>query len=345
MKYHLLPKTDLNISTLCLGTMTFGEQNSEADAHAQLDYAVAAGINFIDTAEMYPVPGKATTQGLTESYVGSWLAKQSRDKIILASKISGPNRGMDWIRGGPLLNREHIHAACDASLKRLQTDYIDLYQLHWPARHVPMFGQSYYDPSQEPAHTPDFAEQLSALGELVQAGKVRHIGLSNETPWGVMEASRVAQAQSLPRIATIQNVFNLINRQFENGLVETCHRQDVGLLAYSPLAFGLLSGKYLDNPQAAGRMTRFSNFGARYLKPAVPGAIEAYVKLAREHGLSPAQMALAWVSSRWYVASNIIGATTMAQLKENIGSLDVVITPELDAAIEAIHKQSPNPAN
>lgn len=345
MKYRLLAGTDLNISTLCLGTMTFGEQNSEAEAHEQLDYAQAAGINFIDTAEMYPVPGKAETQGLTESYVGTWLAKQSRDKIILASKISGPNRGMDWIRGGPKLNREQIISACNASLKRLRTDYLDLYQLHWPARHVPMFGQSYYDPSQEPDHTPDFAEQLAALNELVIAGKVRHIGLSNETPWGVMEANRVAKAQSLPRIASIQNVFNLINRNFENGLVETCHRENVGLLAYSPLAFGLLSGKYLDNPHAAGRMTRYSNFGARYLKPAVPPAIAAYVQLSREHGLSPAQMALAWVSSRWYVASNIIGATTMAQLKENIASLDVLITPELDAAIEAIHKQSPNPAN
>lgn len=345
MKYRLLAGTDLNISTICLGTMTFGEQNSEKDAHEQLDYALAAGINFIDTAEMYPVPGKPETQGLTESYVGSWLAGQSRDKIILASKISGPNRGMDWIRGGPQLNREQIHAACDASLQRLRTDYLDLYQLHWPARSVPMFGQSYYDPAQEKPDTPDFAEQLSALDELVKAGKVRHIGLSNETPWGIMEASHIARQQGLPRIATIQNVFNLINRQFENGLAETCHREQVGLLAYSPLAFGLLSGKYLDNPQAEGRMTQFSNFGSRYLKPEVPAAIAAYVQLARDHGLSPAQMALAWVSSRWYVASNIIGATTMDQLKENIGSLDVVITPELDAAIEAIHKRSPNPAN
>lgn len=339
-----LPGTTLKVSSLCLGTMTFGEQNTEPEAHAQLSRAIDCGINFIDTAEMYPVPAKASTQGLTESYVGSWLKQQSRDKIILASKVSGPNRGMDWIRGGPQLNREQILAACDASLRRLNTDYIDLYQLHWPARHVPMFGQTYYEPSQEYDNTPTLLEQLSALNELVQQGKVRYIGLSNETPWGVSAFIRLAEQHHLPRICTIQNVYNLINRNYDHGLSETCHREQVSLLAYSPLAFGLLSGKYLNNPSAEGRMSRFSNFGQRYLKPQVPAAVAAFCKLAQRHDLSPAQMALAWLQSRWYVASTIIGATSLTQLAENIDSASIQLSDELLAEIEAIHRISPSPA-
>lgn len=339
-----LPGTTLKVSSLCLGTMTFGEQNTEPEAHAQLSRAIDCGINFIDTAEMYPVPAKASTQGLTETYVGSWLKQQSRDKIILASKVSGPNRGMDWIRGGPQLNREQILAACDASLRRLNTDYIDLYQLHWPARHVPMFGQTYYEPSQEYDNTPTLLEQLSALNELVQQGKVRYIGLSNETPWGVSAFIRLAEQHHLPRICTIQNVYNLINRNYDHGLSETCHREQVSLLAYSPLAFGLLSGKYLNNPSAEGRMSRFSNFGQRYLKPQVPAAVAAFCKLAQRHDLSPAQMALAWLQSRWYVASTIIGATSLVQLAENIDSASIQLSDELLAEIEAIHRISPSPA-
>lgn len=344
MQYRKLSGTHLEVSRLCLGTMTFGQQNSETEAHAQLDRARAAGINFIDTAEMYPVPASAQTQGATETIVGNWLKRQPRDQLVIASKVAGPNRGMDWLRGGPQLDRQQIIAACEASLRRLQTDYLDLYQIHWPARHVPMFGETYYDPAKEKPGMPELDEQLAALGELVAAGKVRHVGLSNETPWGVCECARLAREKNLPRVATIQNAFNLINRTFEMGLAEACHREQVSLLAYSPLAFGLLSGKYVGNEAAPGRMSLFPQFGVRYRKPEVPGAIAAYAALAREHGLTPAQLALAWVTSRWYVASTIIGATTLAQLEENLGSLDIAITPELEAAIETIHRHSPSPA-
>ncbi|QZA82097.1 NADP(H)-dependent aldo-keto reductase [Deefgea piscis] len=344
MQMKTLPGTDLSVSSLCLGTMTFGEQNTESQAHSQLDYAYSHGINFIDTAEMYPVPANAQTQGLTESYVGSWLKQQRRDQLIVATKVAGPNRGMEWIRGGPQLTRGHILAACDASLLRLNTDYIDLYQLHWPARHVPMFGQSYYEPSQEYADAPELHEQLAALKELVDQGKIRYVGVSNETPWGVMAFTRLAEQYQLPRIATIQNVYNLINRTYDYGLAEVCHREQVSLLAYSPLAFGLLSGKYLHDAKADGRMTRFANFGQRYLKPQVPAAIAAFTALAERNQISPAQMALAWLQSRWYVASTIIGATTMAQLAENIASTQLILNDSLLAEIEAIHRQSPSPA-
>ncbi|WP_148716314.1 aldo/keto reductase [Chitinolyticbacter meiyuanensis] len=344
MQYRLLPASDLRVSSLCLGTMTFGEQNSEAEAHAQLDRAVASGINFIDTAEMYPVPAKAETQGRTEMLVGSWLAKQARDQLVLATKVSGPQRGMPWMRGGPQFTAEQIVAACDASLQRLRTDYIDLYQLHWPARHVPMFGDTYFDPAKEPDVVPSVYEQLEALEPLVRSGKVRYVGLSNETPWGVMEFLRLAREHDLPRPVTIQNVFNLLNRGFEHGLTEVCHREQVALMAYSPLAFGLLSAKYQDDAAADGRMTRFPQFGVRYRKPYVETAIAAYAALAREHGLTPAQLALAWVQRRWYVASTIIGATTLAQLEENIGSSDIVLSEALQQGIEAIHARCPNPA-
>jgi aryl-alcohol dehydrogenase-like predicted oxidoreductase len=344
MPSRTLPGTELTVSSLCLGTMTFGEQNTEVEAHAQLSRAMECGINFIDTAEMYPVPAKASSQGLTESFIGSWLKHQVRERIVLASKVSGPNRGMEWIRGGPQLNREQIIAACDASLKRLNTDYIDLYQLHWPARHVPMFGQTYYEPSQEYSNTPTLLEQLSALNELVQQGKVRYIGVSNETPWGVSALTQLADQHNLPRIRTIQNVYNLINRNYDHGLSETCHREEVSLLAYSPLAFGLLSGKYLENPNADGRMTRFANFGQRYLKPQVPPAVSAFCELAARHQINPAQMALAWLQSRWYVASTIIGATSLQQLNENMASTEIKLSDDLLAEIEAIHRLSPSPA-
>ncbi|WP_255989852.1 aldo/keto reductase [Chitinolyticbacter albus] len=344
MHYRLLPASDLKVSSLCLGTMTFGEQNCEADAHTQLDRAVGAGINFIDTAEMYPVPAKAETQGRTESFVGSWLARQRRDSIVLATKVSGPQRGMPWIRGGPQFDAAQIVAACDASLARLRTDYIDLYQLHWPARHVPMFGDTYFDPAKEPADVPSVYEQLDAMERLVKAGKVRYVGLSNETPWGVMEFLRLAREHNLPRPVTIQNVLNLLNRGFEHGLTEVCHREQVALMVYSPLAFGLLSAKYQDNAQAEGRMTCFPQFGVRYRKPYVEAAITAYATLARAHGLTPAQLALAWVQSRWYVASTIIGATTLAQLDEDLGSVSIKLSEELQQAVEAIHARCPSPA-
>ncbi|UXY14615.1 aldo/keto reductase [Chitiniphilus purpureus] len=344
MRYRLLPASDLTVSAICLGTMTFGEQNSTAEAHAQLDRALAAGVNFIDTAEMYPVPARAETQGRTEAILGDWLVRQPRDRVVVASKVAGPQRGMAWMRGGPQYTADQIVAACDASLSRLRTDYIDLYQLHWPARHVPMFGETDFDPAKEPTEVPSVYVQLEALDQLVRAGKVRYVGLSNETPWGVMEFLRLAREHGLPRPISIQNVCNLLHRGFEHGLTEVCHREDVGLLAYSPLAFGLLSAKYQDDPGADGRMTRFPEFGARYRKPHVQSAIADYARLAREHGLSPAQLALCWLMQRWYVSSTIIGATTAAQLEENLGCLDLPLDPALLAAIEAIHLRCPNPA-
>ncbi|MFA6973024.1 MAG: NADP(H)-dependent aldo-keto reductase [Gallionella sp.] len=343
MEYRKLGDSDLNVSALCLGTMTFGEQNSEQDAHAQLDLAVSHGVNFIDTAEMYPVAPCAETQGRTESYIGSWLKHQQRDRLIVASKIAGPARGFSWIRNGPRINREHINAAIDTSLLRLQTDYIDLYQIHWPDRYVPMFGATSYDVALEHDTVP-ITEQLLALAELVKAGKIRHIGLSNETPWGVGEFVRCAEQLGLPRIASIQNAYHLMNRSFESGLAEVCHHANVGLLAYSPLAFGHLTGKYLADPQAHGRITLFPGFGQRYNKPNVSAASAAYVHIAQQAGLSPAQMALAYARTRWFTGSVILGATTLAQLTENLESHDVVLSTDVIEQIEAVHKLYPNPA-
>ena len=343
MEYKRLGSSTLKVSNLCLGTMTFGEQNTEADAHAQLDMAIDHGVNFIDTAEMYPVAPRADTQGKTESYVGSWLKDQQRDQLVVATKVTGPSRGFEWIRGGPKVNSEHIHAAIDGSLARLQTDYVDLYQIHWPDRYVPMFGGSSYDTSLE--HKSEAIDkQLEALGDLVHSGKVRYIGLSNETPWGVSEFIRLAKQKNLPCVVSIQNAYNLMNRTFEAGLAEVCRHEKVGLLAYSVLAFGHLSGKYLDDPKADGRITLFPQFGQRYNKTNVPEATQFYVKIAREAGLSPAQMALAFARTRWFTDSVIIGATSLEQLKENLDSADTVLSEEVLAQIEAVHNHYPNPA-
>ena len=342
MRYNFLGKSELKVSEFALGTMTFGEQNTLADACAQLDYAVAQGVNFIDTAEMYPVPGKAETQGRTEEYVGQWLKTQSRDQLIVATKVAGPARGFGWIRGGPpALDRANIMAAVDASLGRLQTDYIDLYQLHWPDRNVPMFGKIDYDPALEKP-TVAIEEQLTVLSELVKRGKVRHIGISNETAWGVAEFLKVSERLGLQRIVSIQNPYNLINRAFEIGLHEMCHREQLSLLAYSPLAFGLLSGKYAQDPQAHGRMTLFSAFGMRYHKPNVPAAVAEYAALARSRGLSPAVLALAFVRSRAFVASTIVGATSLGQLQENLQHIE--LDAEILKGIEVIHMRYFNPA-
>lgn len=343
MEYRQLGTSDLTVSALSLGTMTFGEQNTEAEAHAQLDYAVARGVNFIDTAEMYPVAPRAETVHRTEIYIGNWLKHQPRDKLIVATKIAGPSRGFGWIRNGPRVNREHIHAAIDASLRRLQTDYVDLYQIHWPDRYVPMFGSTSYDVAQERESTP-IAEQLSVLAELVKAGKVRHIGLSNETPWGVSEFVRIAEQLGLPKIVSIQNAYHLMNRTFEAGLSEVCHHSKVGLLAYSPLAFGWLTGKYIANPNAQGRITLFPGFGQRYNKVNVPAATQEYVQLAKEIGITPAKLALSFARTRWFTSSVILGATNMAQLKENLDSTAVTLDQETLEKIERIHRLSPNPA-
>ena len=343
MEYRQLGSSDMKVSALCLGTMTFGEQNTEAEAHEQLDYAVSRGVNFIDTAEMYPVPPRAETAHRTETYVGTWLKNQTRDKLIVATKIAGPSRGFEWIRNGPKINRDHINAAIDASLKRLQTDYVDLYQIHWPDRYVPMFGGTGYEAGKEHDTVP-IAEQLQALAELVKAGKVRHIGLSNETPWGVSEFVRCAKQLGLPKIVTVQNAYHLMNRTFESGLAEVCRHTNVALLAYSPLAFGWLTGKYLTDPNTKGRITLFPNFGQRYAKVNVPAASAEYVRIAREAGMSPATMALAFARTRWFTSSVILGATNLNQLTENLDSAEVALSAEVLKEIEAVHKIYPNPS-
>ena len=338
MRTRKLGPTDLEVSRICLGTMTWGEQNSEAEAHQQLDYAVAQGINFIDAAEMYPVPPRAETQGRTEQYLGSWLkARGGRDRLVIASKVIGPGE-FPWIRGGPRLDRASVLAACDTSLRRLQTDVIDLYQVHWPARSTNYFGQLNYRATNDRAATP-IEETFGAMAELVQQGKVRHIGISNETPWGVSEYFRLSRERSLPRPVSIQNPYSLLNRSFEVGLSEFAHRDKLGLLAYSPLAFGVLAGKYLDGARPPqGRITLFPRFG-RYNGEHANAAVAEYLALARQHGLDPAQMALAFVTSRPFTVSTIIGATSMEQLRSNIASSEIKLSDEVLQGIEAIHKR------
>lgn len=334
MEYRRLGTSDLQVSAICLGTMTFGRQNSEAEGHAQLDYARQQGINFIDTAEMYPVAAQAETFGRTEEIVGNWLARQPRHQIVLASKATGSSRGMNWIRNGRLtFDRAGLQAAIDGSLQRLRTDYVDLYQLHWPERNQPMFGQTQYDPTKEHDYTP-ILEQLEALAALVRAGKVRYIGVSNEHPWGVMEFVRLAEAHGLPRIATIQNAYNLINRRYDYGLAELCYREQVGLLAYSPLAFGHLTGKYLDDPRHPGRLNALPGFGQRYDKVGVSPALHTYRAIANKHGLTMTQLALAWLYRRWCVRSTIIGATSLTQLQEDIGAWQTELSAEVLADVE-----------
>ncbi len=344
MEKRQLGRTDLDVTALCLGTMTWGEQNNESEAFAQMDRAKAAGINFVDTAEMYPVPPKPDTYATTERYIGNYFkARGNRADWILASKIAGPGNGISHIRDGKLkMNRQHIAAALDASLQRLQTDWIDLYQLHWPERSTNFFGQLGYR-HQDQDFTP-IEETLEVLDEQVRAGKIRHIGLSNETPWGTMKFLQIAEARGWPRAVSIQNPYNLLNRSFEVGLAEIAMREQCGLLAYSPLAFGMLSGKYEQGAQPAGaRLTLFSRF-ARYAKPESQAACSRYVALAKEHGLDPAQMALAYVTQQPFVTSNIIGATSIEQLESNLASSELHLSAEVLEAIEAIHTAQPNPA-
>ncbi len=345
MRRNRLGRTDIEVSALCLGTMTWGQQNSEAEAHAQLDRAVAAGINFIDTAELYPVPPRAETQGRTEAYIGSWLAARGgRDRVVLATKVCGRADWLDHFRGGDQrLDRANITAALDASLARLRTDYVDLYQFHWPDRSTNFFGKLGYVHAAERDEGTPIEETLAVLGELVKAGKVRQVGLSNETPWGVMRFLAAAESAGLPRVVSIQNPYNLLNRSFEVGLAEIAHREQVGLLAYSPMAFGVLSGKYLDGarPEDA-RITLFERF-SRYTGPEAEAPVRAYVELAHEHGLSPAQMALAYVSGRPFLTANIIGATSMAQLEENLASAELELDDAVIEAIEALHRRYSNP--
>jgi aryl-alcohol dehydrogenase-like predicted oxidoreductase len=306
MRRNRLGRTDIEVSALCLGTMTWGEQNSETEAHAQLDRARDAGIDFIDTAELYPVPPRAETQGRTESYIGSWLAARGgRDRVVLATKVCG--------------------------------------RADWPDRKTNFFGKLGYEHTDEVDEGAPVEETLAVLGDLVRAGKVRHVGLSNETPWGVMRFLAAAEAAGLPRVVSVQNPYNLLNRSFEVGLAEIAHREQVGLLAYSPMAFGVLSGKYLDGARPAGaRVTLFERF-SRYTGPEAEPAVRGYVELARDHGLSPAQMALAWVTSRPFLTANIIGATSLEQLEENLGSLDLALPDAVVEGIEALQSRHSNP--
>ncbi|URQ60196.1 NADP(H)-dependent aldo-keto reductase [Pantoea alhagi] len=345
MHYHRIPHSTLEVSQLGLGTMTFGEQNSEADAHAQLDLAVSCGINLIDTAEMYPVPPRPETQGLTESYIGNWLkARGNRDKIVLATKVAGPSRGSDaGIRPAQVLDRKNIRVALEASLKRLNTDYIDLYQVHWPQRQTNCFGKLGYQYTDTSVPV-TLLETLEALAEQVRAGKIRYIGVSNETPWGVMRYLQLAEKHELPRIVSIQNPYSLLNRSFEVGLAEISQHEGVELLAYSSLAFGTLSGKYLNGARPAGaRNTLFSRF-TRYSGEQSQQAVAEYVDLARSHGIDPAQMALAFVRQQPFVASTLLGATTLEQLQSNIDSYQLTLSGELLEQLEAIHRRYTYPA-
>ena len=346
MQYHPLGQTDLKVSHICLGTMTWGQQNTQADGFAQMDYAIDHGINFFDTAELYSIPPNAKTYGSTETIIGNWFkARGKRDQIILASKVCGP--GADWIphirHGQTRLDRKNIEAALHASLQRLQTDYLDLYQLHWPDRNTNYFGKLGYqhDPDDQPVA---IKETLGVLNDLVKAGKVRHIGVSNETPWGIMHFLQASEQHDWPRLLSVQNPYNLLNRSFEIGLAEIAMREHVGLLAYSPTGFGVLSGKYLHGQQPPGaRISLWPNY-SRYTNPQAVAATQAYVDLACAHALDPAQMALAYVNSRDFVTSTIIGATSMPQLISNIASAELVLSPDVLQAIEAIHTQHPNPS-
>ena len=346
MEQRPLGKTGMQVSVVCLGTMTFGEQNSEADAHEQLDYAVENGVNFVDTAEIYAVPPRAETYGLTEQYIGTWLKKRGgRDKVVLATKVAGPS-DMKWARGGKENTRHtraQIFSAIDGSLRRLQTDFVDLYQLHWPDRNANYFGAREYRHDPEEQATP-LRESVEALGDLVKAGKIRAFGLSNETPWGVCECLRLADG-GLPRPESVQNPYNLLNRSYEIGMAEMSAREGCGLLAYSPLAFGVLSGKYLGGKKPEGaRLTLWGERFGRYGKADAVRSTEAYVSLANERGLNPSQMALSFTISRPFLTSSIIGATTMGQLRENIAAAEVELDAETTEALDAIHERHPNPA-
>ena len=347
-----LGQSDLLVTPICLGTMTFGEQVDEAHAHAILDRALERGVNFLDTAEMYAVPPRAETYGVTETILGRWFASRPgvRQRVVLASKVAGPSRGMPWIREGKGLTPDDIVRSCEASLRRLQTDVIDLYQIHWPERHVPAFGNLYYDPAKETSATP-IHEQLDTLAGLVKAGKVRAIGLSNESPYGVHEFVRLAEQHGLPRVATVQNPYCLINRTWENGLDETCHRLGVSLLAYSPLGFGLLTGKYdhsgtqgPDAPQGARISSYESVRKQRWGRPEALDAARRYNALARAHGLTPTQLALAFCYTKWQVASTIIGVTSVAQLDEDLDVWGQQLSAEVLSEIDRIRWETRDPA-
>ncbi len=344
MKYTKIPQTDIKVSKICLGTMTYGQQNTEVEAHEQLNYAIDQGINFIDTAEMYSIPGKKETQGSTERYIGSWLKDQKREELVVATKITGPMPYFNFIRPNLGFSKEVIHDALNQSLKRLQTDYVDIYQLHWPERSVNFFGQRNYKHNPDEKWEDNFKEVIQTLDGLVQEGKIRHYGVSNESSWGVMRQLSESKIHGLTSCKTIQNPYSLLNRTFEINLAEVSLREKVGLLAYSPLAFGVLSGKYLNGQMPEkSRLNLFPAY-SRYSNPQAMKLTAAYADLAEKNNLSLTQLSLAFVNQRPFLTSNIIGATNMDQLKENIGSIEVRLSEELLSEIDRIQDLQPNPA-
>ena len=341
MKYKKLVNTNLDVSLISLGTMTYGEQNTEAEAHEQLNYSIANGVNLIDTAEMYAIPPKQETQGLTEKIIGTWLVKRKdREKIHIATKVAGP--GMEYLRDGSRLSKKHIFQAVDDSLKRLQTDYIDLYQVHWPERKSNYFGRLGYEYSDDMGVS--IEETLEAMTDLVKSGRVRYIGISNETPWGTNRYLNIAKEKSMERIVTIQNPYSLLNRIYEVGLAEISQHENVGLLAYSPLGFGQLTGKYINKTEKNSRLGLFGDWFTRYSNDECLQAVEKYLKIADKYNLSLTHLALAFVNTRPFVTSNIIGATTMEQLRENIDSVNIEITETMLEDINQVHSSQPNPA-
>ncbi|MDG1504208.1 MAG: NADP(H)-dependent aldo-keto reductase [Flavicella sp.] len=344
MKYDYLPKTDIKVSKICLGTMTFGEQNTEAEAHEQLDFAFSKGVNFIDTAEMYSVPGRKETQGNSERYIGNWLQHQKRDKLVIATKITGPNPGLSYVRKNMDFSKASILEALENNLKRLKTDYIDLYQLHWPERKANFFGKLNYKHDFQDAWEDNFHEVVATLDGLVREGKIRHYGVSNETPWGLMRHLEESKTHQLTTVKTIQNPYSLLNRTYEVGLAEISMREQVGLLAYSPMAFGVLSGKYLSGvlPEKS-RLKLFPVF-SRYNSKETRFLTQQYADLAQKHGLTLTALSLAFVHQQPFVTSTIIGATTLSQLKENTASIDQVLSKELLQEIDAVQLLQPNPA-
>lgn len=345
MKYTTLPTTDIKVSKICLGTMTWGRQNTEAEGHEQMDYALEQGVNFFDTAELYSVPATPETYGATEKIIGSWFKKTgNREKVVLASKIAGGGDYTAHIRTGGF-NRKNISEAIEGSLKRLQTDYIDLYQLHWPDRGVNCFGVRDYPYKTSAEEAEKHLEILETLNDFVKQGKIKHVGLSNETPWGTMKYLQTAEQHSLPRMVTIQNSYSLIHRGYEVGMSEVSMRENIGLLAYSPLAQGVLTGKYIDGKTPEGaRGTLFPRFIARYKNEGSEKAVLEYQKIANKHGLTLTELSLAYINQLPFVTSNIIGATKMSQLKENINSINIELSDDVLAEIEAVHKVIPNPA-
>jgi len=345
MIYNNLGDTGLRVSKICLGTMTFGEQNTEREAHEQLDNAINSGINFIDTAELYSVPGRKETQGSTERYIGTWLKdRPDREKLIIATKVAGPSPGLAYIRNPLNFSKEQINTALDGSLKRLQTDYIDLYQLHWPERNVNKFGVLGYKHNENEQWENNLLEVVQSLSELIKGGKIRYWGLSNETPWGVMSFLRKAEENGLPKPITIQNPYSLLNRTFEVGLAEIAVREKIGLLAYSPMAFGLLSGKYHNGSDVSNSRIKLFPKLARYSSETAFDVANKYIRIAIKYSLKPSQMALAYVNTRPFLWSTIVGATDVEQLRENIESINITVPDECISEIEKLHNSHSNPA-